>query len=103
MAVRRKKMKRSAEYHTRRANSGVEEDGYRGKSLIIYLPLYRPQCLIIYRPKKSTCILPLIPNHLSTYQLHYFYYSLFGEYDGAGGVEMRGLEAVWRGACRGAL
>ena len=41
-----------------------------------------------------------IPNYLSTYQLHYFYYSLFGEYDGAGGVEMRGLEGVWRGASR---
>ena len=41
-----------------------------------------------------------IPNYLSTYQLHYFCYSLFGEYDGAGGVEMRGLEGVWRGASR---
>ena len=41
-----------------------------------------------------------IPNYLSTYPLHYFYYSLFGEYDGAGGVEMRGLEGVWRGASR---
>ena len=38
-----------------------------------------------------------IPNYLSTYQLHYFYYSFFGEYDGAGGVEKRWLEAVWRG------
>ena len=26
-----------------------------------------------------------IPNYLSTYQLHYFCYSFFGEYDGAGG------------------
>ena len=41
--------------------------------------------------------MPPIPNHLSTYQLHYIYYSLFGEYDGAGGVEKMGLEAVWRG------
>ena len=38
-----------------------------------------------------------IPNYLSTYQLHQFHYSLFGEYDGAEGVEMRGLEGVWRG------
>ena len=38
-----------------------------------------------------------IPNYLSTYQLHQFHYSLFGEYDGAGGVEKRGLEGVWRG------
>ena len=41
-----------------------------------------------------------IPNYLSTYQLHYFYYSLFGEHAGAGGVEMRGVEGVWRGASR---
>ena len=40
------------------------------------------------------CISTPIPNYLSTYQLHY---SLFGEYDGAGGVEKRGLEGVWRG------
>ena len=38
-----------------------------------------------------------IPNYLSTCQLHYFYYLFFGEYDGAEGVEMRGLEGVWRG------
>ena len=38
-----------------------------------------------------------IPNYLSTYQLHYIYYSLFGEYDGAGRVEMRRLEGEWRG------
>ena len=38
-----------------------------------------------------------IPNYMSTYQLQYIYYSLFVEYDGAGGVEMRGLEGVWRG------
>ena len=57
----------------------------------------RHQCLIIYRPEKSTCILPPIPNHLSTYQLHQSYHSLFGEYDGAGGVEKMGLEGVWRG------
>ena len=43
------------------------------------------------------CIMTPIPNYLSTYQHHQFYYSLFGEYNGAGGVEMRGLEAVWRG------
>ena len=41
-----------------------------------------------------------IPNYLSTYQLHYIYYSLFFEYDVEGGVEMRGLEGVWRGASR---
>ena len=45
-----------------------------------------------------------IPNYLSTYQLHYFCYSFFGEYDGAGGGAMRGVEAgsegVWRGASR---
>ena len=43
------------------------------------------------------CISTLIPNYLSTYQLHQSYHSLFGEYDGAGGVEKRGLEAMWRG------
>ena len=49
-----------------------------------------------------------IPNYLSTYQLHQSYYSLFGEYDGAGGVEKRGKERLKmggkeekRGACRG--
>ena len=47
--------------------------------------------------KKPTSLSTPIPNYLSTYQLHYICYSLFGEYDGAGGVEMRGLEAVWRG------
>ena len=41
-----------------------------------------------------------IPNYLSTYHLHQFYYIFFGEYDGAGGVEMRGLKAVWK-ACGG--
>ena len=49
-----------------------------------------------------------IPNYLSTYQLHYFYHSLFGEYDGAGGVEKEcgkhskpGWYGEKRGACRG--
>ena len=44
------------------------------------------------------CISTPIPNHLSTYQLHQFYYSLFGEYDGAGGVEKRGWKACGGGA-----
>ena len=39
-----------------------------------------------------------MPNYLSTYQLHYICYSLFGEYDGAGGVEKKGLEGLWMGA-----
>ena len=37
------------------------------------------------------------PNYLSTYQLHQSYYSLFGEYDGAGGVEMREKERLKMG------
>ena len=97
-------MKRSAKYHTtedseekKRLKRG-KVDGYRGKPLIICLPHSHLQCLIIYRPKKTTCILPPIPNYLTTYQLHYICYSLFGEYDGAEGVEKRGLEGVWRGA-----
>ena len=96
-------MKRSAEYHTtenaeekKRMKRG-KVDGYRLLSLIICLPHFHLQCLIIYRPKKSYPIMTPIPNYLSTYQLHYFYYSLFGEYDGVGGAEMRGLEGVWRG------
>ena len=39
--------------------------------------------------KKHTTQNP-IPNHLSTYRLRYIFYLLFGEYDGAGGVEKRG-------------
>ena len=49
-----------------------KEDGYRHQSLIIYLPIN----FTIFPP---------------------FYHSLFGEYDGAGGVEKRGLEGAWRG------
>ena len=58
--------------------------------------------------KKPTCILPPIPNYLSTYQLNQLYHSLFGEYDGARGVEKRKKEGLKmggkeekRGACRG--
>ena len=69
MAVRKKKMKRSAEYHIRRwygEKSRVVEDGYRLLSLIICLPLFRPQCLIIYRSKKPTSLSTTYPNYLST-------------------------------------
>ena len=96
-------MKRSAEYHTRRWYGEKKRlkrgkaDGCRGKSLIICLHHFHLQCLIIYRPKKSTCISTPIPNYLSTYQLHQFHYSLFGEYAGAGGVEMRGKERLKMG------
>ena len=38
-----------------------------------------------------------MPNYLSTYQLHQSYHSLFGEYDGAGGVEMREIERLKMG------
>ena len=65
-------MKRCAECHT---TEGAEEEKV-GKSVV------------------ERCISTPIPNHLSTYQLRQFYYSLFGEYDGAGGVEKRGLEGV---------
>ena len=94
---RMKKMKMSAEYHTRRWYEEKKRlkrgkvDGYRGKSLIICLPHFHLQCLIIYRPKKPTLLSTTYPNYLSTYQLHYFYYSLFGEYDGAGGVEKKNM------------
>ena len=58
--------------------------------------------------KKPTCFSTPIPNYLPTYQLHYICCSLFGEYDGARGVEKRKKEGLKmggkeekRGACRG--
>lgn len=71
-------MKKRGGYHTA---EGAEEEKV-GKSVV------------------ERCISTPIPNYLSTYQLNQLYYSLFGEYDGAGGVEMRGLEEVWK-ACGG--
>ena len=72
---------------------------------------YRHQSLIIYRPSLS----PPMPNHLSTYLTtllqnkttpHIFktikplikeWRKRKEEKNGAGGVEMKGLEGVWRG------
>lgn len=42
------------------------------------------------------CISTPMPNHLTTYQLHYFYYSSFDEWGRVGMEQMRRMDEMVR-------